>query len=174
MLDMKGENALESVAGLDEVSWRLLKELQANARLSFSELARRVGLTPPAVADRIRRLEELGIITGYRLELDRSKVGLPLTVLIRVTHRGVNCYELGEMLKEYPEVLECHRITGSESYLVKAGLRSVEHLQELIDRIMPYGETVTSVVLSSTVTHRAIEPEVVGADAGEDHERRAG
>jgi len=148
---------LEPTQELDDIGWALLHELQDNARLSFSELGRRVGLTPPAVADRVRRMEEAGIIRGYRLDVDTARVGLPLTAVIRVTHRGVNCLELGRIVSEYPEVLECHRITGAESYSMKVALRSVEHLQELIDRLMPYGETVTSIVLSSPVTHRSIE-----------------
>ncbi|HXJ65029.1 MAG TPA: Lrp/AsnC family transcriptional regulator [Actinomycetota bacterium] len=148
---------MEPTQELDDIGWALLHELQDNARLSFSELGRRVGLTPPAVADRVRRMEEAGIIRGYRLDVDTARVGLPLTAVIRVTHRGVNCLELGRIVSEYPEVLECHRITGAESYSMKVALRSVEHLQELIDRLMPYGETVTSIVLSSPVTHRSIE-----------------
>jgi Lrp/AsnC family leucine-responsive transcriptional regulator len=153
---------------LDDIGWALLHELQANARLSFSELGRRVGLTPPAVADRVRRMEEAGIIRGYRLDIDHARIGLPLTAVIRITHRGVNCLELGRIVSEYPEVLECHRITGAESYTLKVALRSVEHLQELIDRLMPYGETVTSIVLSSPVTHRAIERDLAqGARADE-------
>jgi Lrp/AsnC family transcriptional regulator, leucine-responsive regulatory protein len=158
---------LETASELDDIGWSLLGELQANARLSFSELGRRVGLTPPAVADRVRRMEEAGIIRGYHLDLDPAKVGLPLTAVIRVTHRGVNCLELGHIVSEYPEVLECHRITGTESYTMKVTLRSVEHLQELIDRLMPYGETVTSIVLSSPVTHRAIQRDLAQGQADE-------
>jgi len=149
---------LEHVESLDDIGWRILRELQANARMSYSELGRRIGLTPPAVADRVRRMEEAGIVTGYRVELDLARIGLPLTALIRVTHRGVNCLELGRIVAQYPEVLECDRITGAESYIMKVALRSVEHLQEFIDRLMPYGETVTSIVLSSPVTHRVIDP----------------
>jgi len=158
---------LELFQELDDIGWSLLRELQGNARLSFSELGRRVGLTPPAVADRVRRMEEAGIIRGYRPEIDLARVGLPLTALIRVTHRGVNCLELGRIVSEYPEVLECHRITGAESYIMKVALRSVEHLQELIDRLMPYGETVTSIVLSSPVTHRTIERDLAQRVADE-------
>jgi len=158
---------LELFQELDDIGWSLLRELQGNARLSFSELGRRVGLTPPAVADRVRRMEEAGIIRGYRPEIDLARVGLPLTALIRVTHRGVNCLELGRIVSEYPEVLECHRITGAESYIMKVALRSVEHLQELIDRLMPYGETVTSIVLSSPVTHRTIERDLAQRAADE-------
>jgi len=156
---------LQVSESLDDIGWRILRELQENGRISYSELGRRVGLTPPAVAERLRRMEESGIIRGYRVELDLEKVGLPLTALVRVTHRGVNCLELGRIVAEYPEVLECHRITGAEPYIMKVALRSVQHLQEFIDRLMAYGETVTSIVLSSPVTHRVIDPAVTAPSA---------
>jgi Lrp/AsnC family leucine-responsive transcriptional regulator len=156
---------LQASESLDDIGWRILRELQENGRISYSELGRRVGLTPPAVADRVRRMEETGIIRGYRVELDLEKVGLPLTALVRVTHRGVNCLELGRIVAEYPEVLECHRITGAESYIMKVALRSVQHLQEFIDRLMAYGETVTSIVLSSPVTHREIARELADLES---------
>jgi len=123
---------------MDETGWRILGELQQNARISFSELGRRVALTPPAVAERVQR------------------IGLPITAFIRWTATGNDCAYLGEVAKEIPEIIECHRVTGEESYVVKVVVRSVEHLEDLIDRLMPYGETKTSVVLSSPVTHRTL------------------
>jgi Lrp/AsnC family transcriptional regulator, leucine-responsive regulatory protein len=148
--------ALDIEKVMDETGWRILGELQQNARISFSELGRRVALTPPAVAERVRRMEETGIITGYRAQPAHERIGLPITAFIRWTATGNDCAYLGEVAKDIPEVIECHRVTGEESYVVKVVVRSVEHLEELIDRLMPYGETKTSVVLSSPVTHRAV------------------
>ncbi|HZA26613.1 MAG TPA: Lrp/AsnC family transcriptional regulator, partial [Actinomycetota bacterium] len=144
---------------MDETGWRILGELQQNARISFSELGRRVALTPPAVAERVRRMEEAGIIAGYRAQPAHDRIGLPITAFIRWTATGNDCAYLGEVARDIPEVVECHRVTGEESYVVKVVVRSVEHLEDLIDRMMPYGETKTSVVLSSPVTHRAVEME---------------
>ena len=141
---------------MDETGWRILEELQQNARISFSELGRRVALTPPAAAERVRRMEEAGIIAGYRAQPAHDRIGLPITAFIRWTASGNDCAYLGEVAKEIPEIIECHRVTGEESYVVKVVVRSVEHLEQLIDRLMPYGETKTSVVLSSLVTHRAV------------------
>ncbi|MBI4261853.1 MAG: Lrp/AsnC family transcriptional regulator [Actinobacteria bacterium] len=148
---------METKVQLDEVSWRILEELQESARMSFTELARRVGLTAPAVADRVRRLEEAGVISGYRLEVDHARLGLPLKAFVRIRCGEGKCADLGEFAGRLPEVLECHRITGTESYVLQAAVRDVAHLESLIDRLMPYGETTTSIVLSSPVTHRAIE-----------------
>ena len=145
--------------GLDEIDLRLVRELQENARTSYSELGRRVRLTPPAVADRIRRLEQTGVITGYRAQLDLSRLGLDLVAFVRMRATGTaECLALGDRVRDIPEVLECHRVTGDESYIAKVAVRSVDHLQDLIDRLMPYAETITSVVLSSVVTHRVVDP----------------
>lgn len=141
---------------MDDTGWRILAELQQNARISFSELGRRVSLTPPAVAERVRRMEETGIIAGYRAQPAHERIGLPITAFIRWTATGNDCAYLGEVAKDIPEIIECHRVTGEESYVVKVVVRSVEHLENLIDRLMPYGETKTSVVLSSPVTHRPV------------------
>jgi Lrp/AsnC family leucine-responsive transcriptional regulator len=142
---------------LDPVDARILEELQENARITYSELGRRVALTPPAAAERVRRLEEAGMIAGYRVDLDLARVGLPITAFVRMRAAGdLNCVELGHHTRELPEVLECHRVTGEDSYIAKVAVRSVEHLQELIDGLMPYAETITSVVLSSPVTNRVV------------------
>jgi Lrp/AsnC family transcriptional regulator, leucine-responsive regulatory protein len=142
---------------LDATGRHILRELQENARITFSELGRRVKLTPPAVAERVRRLEEAGVITRYRAEVDRERLGLPVTAFIRITATGSACARLGLEIKDLPEVLECHRVTGEEAFIAKVAVRSVEHLEHLIDRLMTYGETITSIVLSAPVTHRVIE-----------------
>ena len=162
---------METKVAIDDIGWRILQELQANARISFTELGRRVNLTPPAVADRVRRLEEAGVIVGYRVQLDNERIGLPLVAIIRLRAPGEKCSAFGRELEgeDYPEILDAHRITGTESYVLKAVLRDVEHLEHLIDRLMPWGETTTSVVLSSPVTHRVIEPDVaVGRVQGDE------
>lgn len=149
---------MESDRTLDEVNWQILRELQEDARLSYSELGRRVGLTAPAVAERVKRLEEVGVIAGYRLDLNLEKVGYPLLVFVRIATAEKMCSQFGAIAKQFPEVLECHRVTGGDSYIVKLAVSSVRHLELLLDRLLPYGETVTSVVLSSTVTKRIVSP----------------
>jgi Lrp/AsnC family transcriptional regulator, leucine-responsive regulatory protein len=150
--------ALTSASGIDETDWRVLEELQEDGRLTFTELGRRVSLTAPAVAERVRRLEESGLISGFRAHLDPARVGYPIIAFVTWTAAGPDCAHLGEVAKEIPEILECHRITGETSYILKVAARSVQHLEQLIDRLMPYGSTITSLVLSSPVIHRPLAP----------------
>jgi len=142
---------------IDAIDWKILKELQINARISFAELGRRVGLTTPAVIERVRKLDDAGIITGYRIEIDPAKVGLPITAFIRMSITGVDYSHIIEVAVGAPEVLECHRGTGGDSFIMKVAVADVGHLQTLIDRLTPYGITTTSIVLSSPVKSRLLE-----------------
>jgi Lrp/AsnC family leucine-responsive transcriptional regulator len=142
---------------MDGIDWKILRELQTDARISYAELGRRVGLTTPAVIERVRKLEDAGIITGYRAEIDAAKVGLPITAFIRMSITGVDYSRIIEVAENATEVLECHRGTGGDSFIMKVAVSSVEHLQNLIDRLTPYGITTTSIVLSSPVKSRVIE-----------------
>ncbi len=142
---------------LDGIDRGILAELQADARISYAELGRRVGLTTPAVIERVRKLEDAGIILGYRAEIDTAKVGLPVTAFIRMSITGVDYSHIIEVAKESNEVLECHRGTGGDSFIMKVAVSSVEHLQEIIDKLTPYGITTTAIVLSSPVRNKIIQ-----------------
>jgi Lrp/AsnC family transcriptional regulator, leucine-responsive regulatory protein len=142
---------------IDEIDWKILKELQINARISFAELGRRVGLTTPAVIERIRKLEDAQIITGYAAEIDTAKVGLPITAFVRMSISGVDYSRIIEVAEQSSEILECHRGTGGDSFIMKVAVADVGHLQMLIDKLTPYGITTTSIVLSSPVKSRVIE-----------------
>lgn len=142
---------------LDEIDRKLLTELQLDARLSYAELGRRVALTTPAVIERIRKLEDAGIITGYRVEIDTARVGLPIIAFVRMSITGVDYSHIIEVAERSNEVLECHRSTGDDSFIMKVAVASVAHLQEVIDRLTPYGITTTTIVLSSPVKRRSIE-----------------
>ena len=142
---------------LDNVGWKLLALLQEDARRSFSELGRAVGLSSPAVAERVRRMEEAGIITGYHAAIDPQRVGMPLLAFMRLSEVGDQSARFGELVSETPEVLECHRLTGSDSYVLKVVAGSITHLETLIDRFVPYGQITTSLVLSSPVVRRIIK-----------------
>ena len=143
---------------LDDLGWRILDELQREARISFSELGRRIGLSTPAVTERVRRMEETGIITGYHASVDASKAGFPIVVYVRLAISGGDnmVSRATAAVKRMPEILECHRVTGTDSFILRAGLLSVTHLESLIDRLTPFGMTSTSTVLSSPVPYRAL------------------
>jgi Lrp/AsnC family leucine-responsive transcriptional regulator len=141
---------------LDATNRRILAELQADARLSLAELGRRVGLSSPAVADRVQRLERDGVITGYRAEVDPRKVGYELGVVIRIRPAPRQIPKVARLAPTIPEIVECHRITGDDCFIMKAHVRSVEHLEEIIDQLNVYGQTTTSLVQSSPVPRRGI------------------
>ena len=142
---------------LDGTGWQILRALQQNARLSYSELGQRVGLSSPAVAERVRKMEDAGIINGYHAEINVAKIGFPITAVIRMSPSpGERCTRFTASIQEIPEVLECHRVTGSDSLVMKVVASSVEHLEALIDQLSAHGQLTTSIVLSSPVTRRII------------------
>jgi Lrp/AsnC family transcriptional regulator, leucine-responsive regulatory protein len=142
---------------LDNTGWRILEELQENARPTFNELGRRVNLSAPAAAERVRRMEEAGIITGYRAQVNPEKVGLPLTAFMRIEVPGANHKKVEALVVELPEVLECHRATGTDCYVMKVVLASMDHLRTLLDKLVAWGSPVTSIVISSPVPGRGIQ-----------------
>lgn len=149
---------MEPARVMDEINWRLLAELQRNARVTYSELGRRVGLTAPAVAERVKRLEEAGIITGYRVELDFEKIGLPISAYIRLSGTNeAHCARVHAIVREMPGVLECHRVTGEDCYFIRIAVASIRDLETLVDRLTPFGQTTTSLILSSPIRHRGVE-----------------
>lgn len=138
---------------LDPIGWRLIAALQQDARLTYSELGVRAGLSAPAVAERMRRLEEAGIITGYHARVAPTMLGLPITAFIRCNSPGP---QIGTIAREAAEVLECHRVTGDDAFILKVVVASIAHLEGLIDRLLPYGQPTTSIVLSSPVPGRQV------------------
>ena len=141
---------------LDPIAWKLIECLQQNARLSFAELGRKVGLSTPAVAERVHRLEDAGVITGYQASLNMAKLGVPIHVWLRLTIPGgdLQISRTVTAIKETPEVGRCHRITGSESFVLEAYVVSIRHLEALIDKFSALGATSTSTILSSPVERR--------------------
>lgn len=147
---------------LDATDWKILVELQENARISYAELARRVGLSTPAAAERVRRLEEADVISGYRAEVNPAKVGLPVMAFIRVNVVGDALPKFVKKAMKCPEVLEVHRVTGAESFIIKVAVEDHEHLTAVIDSLMPYVATTTSIILNSAVSWRCITPRQQG------------
>jgi Lrp/AsnC family leucine-responsive transcriptional regulator len=145
---------LQREFAFDSTDARLLTELQGDARLTNAELGRRVSLSPPAVADRLRRLERDGVITGYRAEVDPKALGYTLGAIMRVRPSARQLPKVAELARESSEVVECHRITGEDCFFLKLHLRDIEHLEEVVDRFLTYGQTTTSIIQSSPVRGR--------------------
>ncbi len=142
---------------LDDINWRILVELQTDGRLSHSELGRRIGLSQPAVAERVRRLEEDGVIEGYHAMVNLDKVGRSMGAIVRVATRTGQLGALATLVQEMPEVLECHRITGEDCYVMRIAVSSVHELEQVLDRFVQHGQPTTSIILSTPVARRVIE-----------------
>jgi len=154
---------------LDDIGWNIISELQKNARIPFSELGRRVGLSTPAVVERVRQMEDAGIIRGFHAEIDPAKLGFGVMAFIRVKVSGGKLRNFAELVRSCPEALECHRVTGSESFIVKVAVTDINHLESVIDALMPYLATTTSMILSSPVQWSAVKRRVQpprGEEAG--------
>lgn len=146
--------AMDSTALMDKCGRKLLDELQANARLSVAELGRRIGLSPSATAERLRQMEEVGIVRGYTIHIDREALGLDVMAFIRMSCNGQNYHRLLEYVQTLEEVRECHHLTGGDDFLLKVTTTNMADLEALIEALLPYGNPVTSLVFSSPVEHR--------------------
>ena len=143
---------------MDDMDWALLRELQADARLSFSELSRRVHLSAPAVAERVRRLEETGVVTGYHAHVDLTKVGWTVRAIIRMSCYGSRCLLRDPLVPQWPEVMEMHRITGDACCLLRVAAASMDAFEQIIDRLAPYGQPSSTMVLSTPLGWRPVTP----------------
>jgi Lrp/AsnC family leucine-responsive transcriptional regulator len=156
---LKQENWAEL---LDDVNRRLLAQLQRDPRLTMSALGRLVGMSSPAVTERVQRLERAGVIRGYRLDIDPAALGLPVTAWVRVRPGPRQLTKIADLAAGLPNVSECHRITGEDCFLIKLHAATIEGLTETLDKILLYGQTVTSIVHSSPVPPRPLPVPDIG------------
>jgi Lrp/AsnC family leucine-responsive transcriptional regulator len=138
----------------DERNLALLRLLQAGPRLGVAELARCIGMSAPAVRERLLRLEEAGVIRGWRLELEPAALGYPLTVFVRIRPMPGQVSKIAELARAMPQVAECHRITGEDCFILKVHVEAIETLDRLLDRFLAHGQTTTSIVQSTPVPPR--------------------
>jgi Lrp/AsnC family transcriptional regulator, leucine-responsive regulatory protein len=141
---------------VDRTDWQLLEELQKDGRASYADLARAVAMSPSAVAERVRRLEEAGVIAGYRATVDPSRVGLDVMAFVRLRYPTGNYRPFHALLDSTPAIVEAHHVTGEDCFVLKVVARSMRHLEEVTGRIAGLGSVTTSVVYSSPLTGRAI------------------
>ncbi|GAA0356207.1 Lrp/AsnC family transcriptional regulator [Streptomyces olivoreticuli] len=140
----------------DATDWRILDALQSNGRAGFAELARTVDMSSSAVTERVRRLEEAGVIGGYTAVVDPGKLGLPVLAFVRLRRPNGSDEPLHELLATTPEILEAHHVTGDDCFVIKVAARSMRHLEEVAGRIGALGAVTTSVVYSSPLARRAL------------------
>lgn len=143
---------------IDDINWEILKQLQLNARISMTELSRKVGLTAPAVAERIKKLEDMGIIKGYYTQLSYIKAGYQLKAIITLKVFMGRLKPFLEKVNDFKEVINCYRITGSENIIIEVILKNQKHLETFIDQLISYGETKTHIVLSNKVENAPVLP----------------
>jgi Lrp/AsnC family leucine-responsive transcriptional regulator len=139
---------------LDEVNIRLLAELQRDPRVTMAELGRRIGMSSPAVTERVRRMEECGIIGGYSIVINPEPLGLPIALYIRIRPHAGHLAQIADLARSIPEVVECHRITGEDCFLVKVHIPAMDQLDHILDAFLQYGSTTTSIIQSSPVPLR--------------------
>jgi Lrp/AsnC family leucine-responsive transcriptional regulator len=143
---------------LDDMDWRILRVVQADARTSFNEISRLVHLSAPAVADRVRRLEQAGVITGYHAEIDLTAAGWPVLALVRLRCYGPTCALRDPELPTQPSILEIHRVTGDECCVLKVAATSMDDLERVIDGLASYGTPSSTLILSSPLRRSDVEP----------------
>ncbi|MBV8629762.1 MAG: Lrp/AsnC family transcriptional regulator [Silvibacterium sp.] len=148
---------------IDEFSLNLLVELSRDARASYAELGRRVGLSPSAVVDRMRRMEEEGVIQGYSAAINPAALGLSIQAVIRMTCDGTHYHPFLKFVKTLPDLRVCHHVTGADAFFLEVAVRSLEELEQLIERLLPYGIPTTSLVFSSPVARHSPELSRLGS-----------
>ena len=141
-------------SGLDATDWKLVDLLQSGARASYAELGRKLRLSPPAVAERMKRLEERGVVRAYRAEVDLSALGRGLHVYLRVVVAPKDYARFKKSVAAMDEIFECHHVTGAESFVLRAAVEAVPALEALIQKLTVYGPTTTSVILSTALDRR--------------------
>jgi Lrp/AsnC family transcriptional regulator, leucine-responsive regulatory protein len=143
---------------VDEIDRQIVEELVSDGRLPLAELGRRISLSPPATAERVKRLEQAGVITGYRAQISTRALGYRLTAIVRVKPSPGQLRKIPELAAEIPQISECHRITGEDCFYIKLHLREIEELPTILDAFLLYGQTTTSIVNESPIVDRSPPP----------------
>ncbi len=142
------------------MNWGILQCLQANSRESFASIGGKVGLTPPAVAERVKKMEDMGILEGYKAKISHHRVGYQLKAIITLRAFMGKLKPFLEMVRSLEEVLNCYRVTGNENIIMEVVLRDQFHLEKFIDELIQYGETRTHIILSEVVSYAPIKKRI--------------
>ncbi|HLR69278.1 Lrp/AsnC family transcriptional regulator [Staphylococcus arlettae] len=151
---------------IDEINFKILQELQLEPRLTMTELGRRVGLSSPSVTERVRRLEESEVIKGYSLDLNPAALGLPIGVYIRIRPNSGKLSIIAELALSIPEVVECHRISGEDCFILKVYIPAIDQLDRILDQFLLYGSTTTTIIQSSPIPMKSLPIEEIDENVG--------
>ncbi|MEB5686943.1 Lrp/AsnC family transcriptional regulator [Mammaliicoccus lentus] len=151
---------------IDEINFKILQELQLEPRLTMTELGRRVGLSSPSVTERVRRLEESEVIKGYSLDLNPAALGLPIGVYIRIRPNSGKLSIIAELALSIPEVVECHRISGEDCFILKVFIPAIDQLDRILDQFLLYGSTTTTIIQSSPIPMKSLPIEEIDENVG--------
>jgi Lrp/AsnC family leucine-responsive transcriptional regulator len=155
-LKVKTVSSLDSAEGLDETNRELLRQLHADPRITMSALARKVGMSAPAVTDRVQRMRRLGIITGFQMSVDPAALGLPVTAFVRVRPAARQLPKIAALAESLDCVTECHRITGEDCFLIKVHAATIPDLEATLDQFLTFGQTISSIVVTTPVPPRPL------------------
>ncbi len=144
---------------LDEIDWQILSILQVEARISFKELGQRIGLTGTAIAERVRKLEDEGVIEGYSIKLNREKIGFPIMAFFKLRVNVESCKQMRELAIALPEVIEAHRVVGNEHYILRVVLPSMQHLEAIMEKFLQLGTVDVSIILSTPIANKGMKNE---------------
>ncbi|PTI44401.1 AsnC family transcriptional regulator [Staphylococcus xylosus] len=151
---------------IDEINFKILQELQLEPRLTMTELGRRVGLSSPSVTERVRRLEESEVIKGYSLDLNPAALGLPIGFYIRIRPNSGKLSIIAELALSIPEVVECHRISGEDCFILKVYIPAIDQLDRILDQFLLYGSTTTTIIQSSPIPMKSLPIEEIDENVG--------
>ncbi|PEV53945.1 AsnC family transcriptional regulator [Bacillus cereus] len=143
---------------MDNIDRKILELFQEDGRITIIQLSKKLNLSRPSVNERLRRLQENGVIQGFTARISHEAIGKGTLVIIQIGNLKVECHRFEEIIKEEMDILECHRVTGTNSYFMKVAVTSMKDVTALVDRLIPFGQLNTSVVLSSPIIYRPLLP----------------
>jgi Lrp/AsnC family leucine-responsive transcriptional regulator len=143
-------------SGLDALDREILKTLQEDGRVSIAALGRKINLSAPSVAERLQRLRASGVIAGFRADVEPAALGYPIAAFVRIRPTTTQLQKIPELARDVPEVVECHRVTGEDCFVLKLHLRSMDELEAILDRFIVFGQTTTSIIHSSPIAGRPL------------------
>jgi Lrp/AsnC family transcriptional regulator, leucine-responsive regulatory protein len=158
----------KEVKNVDYIDYKILKLLQEDSRMTIIQISKELHLSRPSINERLRRLQESGVIEGFTTRISPQAIGKSVQAIIQIGNLKCGCREFEEKIKSEQDILECHRVTGTDSYFMKTAVSSIHLLEDLVDKLIPYGQVTTSIILSSSISHRPLLPDIEEEELAKD------